>query len=171
VVVLTILILSSSFIVNAAPQSSSGRGKGVCQLLDSEGNLVGSISFNFRVSDKTHPKRGPLYGSIIFEMDTDNDGVIDTIISLTEIFAIDFGYRLVQDWNYGPQCVFNGTAEITTINSEAIDYKEITVKLHDKESQDDFDRIDLEMDSETYNIGDIISGNISIKLPRFNPNR
>lgn len=168
---LTILILASSFVVNAAPQFNSGRGRGVCQLLDIEGNLVGSISFNFRVSDKIHPKHGPLFGSIEFEIDADNDGVIDTIISLTDIYGIDFGYTLVQDWNYSPQCVFNGTAQITTINTKATDDKEITVKLYDKESQDDFDRIDFVIDSEIYNIGDIISGNISIKIPKFNTHR
>ncbi len=170
-VIPAIFFLASSFIVNAAPQFDSGRGKGLCQLLDSENNSVGTISFNFRVSEKIHPKHGPVYGFIEIEIDMENDGIVDTIISLTDIDIINFGYSIIPEWIYGYQCKLEGMASITDADMGYIGDEYIVVKLHDKASTDDFDRIDFQMDTQTFNIGEIISGNISIKIAGFNSRR
>jgi len=158
------LILASSFVVNAAPQFSSGRGRGSCYIVDSENNPIGTIFFNFRISEKYHLKRGPMYGFIELEIDEDNDGSIDIIISLNDISTIIFDYDLFEDWGNGFQCLVGGIASINYVNSKSIDNKLISVKLHDKDASEDVDHIGLLVDSELYNIGDLISGNIMIKI-------
>ena len=171
VVIIAILIITSSFIATAAPQFSSGRGKGVFQLVDSENNPIGEIYFNFRVSDKIHPKHGPLYGYIIFEIDLGPDGVIDEIISLTDIYTINFGYGIIAGLYDGSQCIITGTTSVTNVATEQLVTENIIVRLHDTNNPSDVDYIDFELDSETYNFGEIINGNIFIKIPGSNGRR
>jgi hypothetical protein len=47
----------------------------------------------------------------------------------------------------------------------------LSVRLHDKDDPLDVDRIDFELLSETYNFGEIIKGNILIKIPDFSGHR
>jgi hypothetical protein len=100
-----------------------------------------------------------------------SDGVIDEIISITDISTIDFGYSLIAGLYDGSQCVFSGTASVTNVATEQIVNENMIVRLHDTNDPSAVDYIDFELDSEIYNFGEIINGNIFIKIPGLNGRR